>query len=279
MLALILATFFSASFGLIVSFAQRRRANLYVVGAINYTLATCFHLVLHARVGGWAPLRPTLIIGLLGGLAYVGGFFLLFPTMKLRGVSISTAMLRLAVIIPMLVGLVLWGERLTTLQAVGVILAMISLPLLTLRPAEGLGGLKSRSVVLLLALFIINGGCMLSVRGFTQTGIEGQSSLFLAILFGTAALIATTVWLFHREGTSRRDLLPGVMLGVDNALANLALVAALGRLPGVLVFPFYSSVGMVFSVVFAHLVWHERINRLELGGMAIAVVAVVLANV
>ena len=279
MLALILATFFSASFGLIVSFAQRRRANLYVVGAINYTLATCFHLVLHARVGGWTPLRPTLIIGLLGGLAYVGGFFLLFPTMKLRGVSISTAMLRLAVIIPMLVGLVLWGERLTTLQAVGVILAMISLPLLTLRPAEGLGGLKSRSVVLLLALFIINGGCMLSVRGFTQTGIEGQSSLFLAILFGTAALIATTVWLFHREGTSRRDLLPGVMLGVDNALANLALVAALGRLPGVLVFPFYSSVGMVFSVVFAHLVWHERINRLELGGMAIAVVAVVLANV
>ena len=279
MLALILATFFSASFGLIVSFAQRRRANLYVVGAINYTLATCFHLVLHARVGGWAPLRPTLIIGLLGGLAYVGGFFLLFPTMKLRGVSISTAMLRLAVIIPMLVGLVLWGERLTTLQAVGVILAMLSLPLLTLRPAEGLGGLKSRSVVLLLALFIINGGCMLSVRGFTQTGIEGQSSLFLAILFGTAALIAATVWLFHREGTSRRDLLPGVMLGVDNALANLALVAALGRLPGVLVFPFYSSVGMVFSVVFAHLVWHERINRLELGGMAIAVVAVVLANV
>ena len=279
MLALILATFFSASFGLIVSFAQRRRANLYVVGAINYTLATCFHLVLHARVGGWTPLRPTLIIGLLGGLAYVGGFFLLFPTMKLRGVSISTAMLRLAVIIPMLVGLVLWGERLTTLQAVGVILAMLSLPLLTLRPAEGLGGLKSRSLVLLLALFIINGGCMLSVRGFTQTGIEGQSSLFLAILFGTAALIATTVWLFHREGTSRRDLLPGVMLGVDNALANLALVAALGRLPGVLVFPFYSSVGMVFSVVFAHLVWHERINRLELGGMAIAVVAVVLANV
>ena len=278
MLLLLLATLFAASFGLIVSYAQRRGSNLYAVGAINYCLAMVFHLASHARIGGWAPQQGTWIIGVLGGIAYVIGFLLLFPAMSLRGVSVSTAMLRLAAVVPMLIGWLFWNERLAIVPAIGASLALLSLPLLTYRNDGGLSGLKSKSVLLLLALFLVNGCCMLSVRAFAQTGISGQSSLFLSILFGTAALIATTSWWLHREGTSRRDILPGVLLGIDNALANLALVGALDRLPGLIVFPFYSSVGMLFTVLFARLVWSERITRSERAGIGLAVVAVVLAS-
>jgi drug/metabolite transporter (DMT)-like permease len=279
MISLLIATLLAASFGLIVSWAQRIKANLYAVGAINYGLAMVFHLVSHARVGGWVPLPGTYLIGMLGGLAFVSGFLLLFPAMSLRGVSISTAMLRLAVVVPMLVGWLFWGETLAALPALGAALALASLPLLTWRSDEGLRGLKSRSVVLLLALFLVNGGCMLALRAFSQTGIEGQGSLFLAILFGTAAAIAFTFWWRHRQGTSKRDLPPGILLGLVNALGNTAMIAALDRLSGLLVFPFYSSVGMIFTVLFARYVWGERISRLELGGIGLAVVAVVLANV
>lgn len=278
MLFLFMATLFAASFGLIVSWAQRRGSNLYAVGAINYCLATLFHLLSHARVGGWVPATGTWTIGMAGGTAYVVGFLLLFPAMSLRGVSVSTAMLRLAVVVPMLVGLLFWGETLAPIPAIGAGLALLSLPLLTYRNDGGLQGLQSKSLLLLLALFLVNGCCMLSVRAFSQTGIQGQSSLFLSILFGTAATIAVTSWILHRGGTAKRDLLPGVLLGLDNALANLALVGALERLPGLIVFPFYSSVGMLFTVIFARLVWGERISRTETYGMGLAVVAVVLAN-
>ena len=277
--SLLIATLLAAGFGLIISWAQRGQRNLYAVGAINYALAMGLHLVAHARTGGgWAPMPGTLWIGILGGIAFVTGCLLLFPAMSLRGVSISTAMLRLAVVVPMLVGWLFWSETLSALPALGAVLAMASLPLLTLRPGEGLAGLRSRGVVLLLALFLVNGGCMLAVRAFSQTGIAGQASLFLAILFGMATLIAAAFWWPHRQGTAWRDLPPGLLLGLSNAVASVALVAALEQLPGLLVFPFYSSVGMIVTVVFARLVWGERINRLELGGIGLAVVAVVLAN-
>jgi multidrug transporter EmrE-like cation transporter len=56
------------------------------------------------------------------------------------------------------------------------------------------------------------------------------------------------------------------------------LVSALQQLPGVLVFPFYSAVSVVLSALFAGLVWEERIRRLELAGIGVAVAAVVLIN-
>ena len=138
----------------------------------------------------------------------------------------------------------------------------------------GYGIIKDHEWVALIALFVGNGLCLLSVRGYRQTGIQGEESLFLGILFSTAAVVSNATWLLRREGSSRRDIAPGMMLGICNALANLSLVAALQQLPGVLVFPFYSSVGLVFAAAFAGVVWRERISRIEAAGMAVAVGAV-----
>jgi drug/metabolite transporter (DMT)-like permease len=273
------------------------------VTAINYLTASCFHAVRHALTRStFLPTAPTAVVGVLGGVAFVTAFFMLTALMAHRGVSIATAVLRLGVVIPMLVGVVYWGESPGTLQAVGALLALMALPLLTIDPssspsvqplaegrasAEGLDGTRQeasshcarrRQTRLLLGLFVGNGLCMLAMRAFRQVGTESESSLFLTVLFGVAGLVALGAWLTHWTGTSRRDLLPGMAVGLCNALANLALVSALQQLPGVLVFPFYSAVGVVLSALFAGLVWGERVRRLELAGMGVAIVAVVLIN-
>ncbi len=279
MIALVLATFFSASFSLVVRHAQRRGRNLWAAGAINYAVASLFHLARHLQVGGpLAGSRSTLIIGLLGGLAYVGSYFILFPAMSLRGVSITTAVLRLAVVVPIAVSILLWGERPVAMQAFGATLAMLSLPLLTIRPSTPGQHLDRRGLWLLIALFIGDGCCMLSIRGFQQTGLVEETSLFLGVLFGTAGLVAAVGWWLHREGTTRRDILPGLALGLCNALANYALVMALTQLPSVVVFPFQSAVGLVYVALFARLAWRERIGRLETAGMGLALLAVTLVN-
>lgn len=295
MISLLLATFFSSTFGLVVRHAQRRHANPWAVAAINYVTAACFHAVRHALGGpGFLPTRPTLIVGVLGGVAFVSAFFMMSSFMARRGVSIAMAVLRLGVVIPMLAGVLFFGESPAAVQAVGAVLALMALPLLTIAPAdasakgapdrpradpEGMGERDRRAQRrLLIALFFGNGLCMLAVRAFGQVGTAGESSLFLAILFGTAAAVAVMVWIGRRLGSSRRDVLPGVIVGLCNALANLALVAALRQLPGVLVFPFYSAIGVVLSALFAGIVWGERIRRLELAGIGVALASVVLIN-
>lgn len=284
MIPLLLATFFSASFGLVVRYAQGHKGNLWAVGALNYATAALFHVARGAGSGGLPPSRSTLLLGLLGGCVYVGSYFLLFPFMRQRGVSVATAILRLSVVMPIAIAILFWGERPGALQSAGALLALMSLPLLARRPVEkerptrNGDGLKGRGILLLVALFVGNGLCMMVMRGYEQTGVRGESSLFLAILFGTAAVIALIGWLTHRQGSSRRDLLPGVLLGLLNALGNLALVIALQQLPAVVVFPFHSAVGLVYVALFARLVWDERIARTEAAGMALALVAVVLIN-
>jgi drug/metabolite transporter (DMT)-like permease len=301
-IALAFATFFSSTFGLLVRHAQRQEANLWAVTAINYLTASCFHAIRYLLSASAAlPSVPTLTVGILGGIAFVTAFFMLSALMAHRGVSIAMAVLRLGVVIPMLVGVLFWGESPGALQAAGALLALLALPLLTItpqspsvgRPSPSEGGAvtpvartndasshrdRRRQRRLLFALFVGNGLCMLAMRAFRQVGTEGESSLFLATLFGTAAAVGLGAWIGHWSGTSRRDVLPGMAVGLCNAIANLALVAALRQLPGVLVFPFYSAVGVVLSALFAGLVWGERIRRLELAGMGVAVAAVVLIN-
>lgn len=278
MFALLSATLLAASFGLIVRFAQRRQCNLYAVGALNYAVATVFHAI------RWAATPPpelhagTWQIGVACGVIYVVSYFLLFRAMRMKGVSICTAVSRLAILIPVLVAIIAWGERPSGLQAAGALLALASLPLLTLNPRES-QKLPKRGVLLLAALFIGNGSGCLALRAFDQLGVPEQEPAFLAILFASAATVGIAVWIARREGTTARDLLPGIALGVCNALSNLAMVTALAQLPSVIVFPFWSSVSLVFTALFARLVWQERINRLETVGMMASLVAVALINI
>ncbi|MHB0858740.1 MAG: EamA family transporter [Anaerolineae bacterium] len=279
MLALVLATLFSASFTLVIRHAQGKHCNLYAVGAINYATAATFHLTRHGLQGGtFSPSAPTLLLGMLGGVAFVSTYYVLFPLMKQRGVSISTAVGRLSAVMPLAASVLLWGEQPTTTQALGASIALASLPLLSIgRTPDGERPTR-RGIFLLVALFIGNGLCALAIPAYHQTGVQGESSLFLGVLFGTAALVAGAVWLRQRRGTCWRDLAPGLMLGGCNALSNMALISALDSLPGFIVFPILSAFGLVLSAAFARLIWHERINRLETAGMTLAVVAVAFIN-
>ena len=279
MIVLLVAVLLAPAFGLIVRYAQEKGCNLWTVGAINYVTASLFHVVRCMIGGGLRPSPATLGIGILGGVAYITSFFLLFPAMKLRGVSIATAVLRLAAVVPIVLSIVLWGEHPTEYQAVGAALAFTSLPLLTFKPGKAVGSLGRRSIRLLIALFFVNGLCSLAPTAYRHAGIRGEDSLYLAILFGTAAVIGQVAWFFHREGASTKDIPFGVGLGLCNALGNLALIAALQQFPSVLVFPIIAVVGLVFVAVFARVVWGERINRYERMGMLVALGAVVLINV
>jgi len=222
----------------------------------------------------------TLAMGSAVGVLYAINFTLFVPLLGRRGVSIPSAMSRLAVVMPMLAALVLWGERVTTIQSTGALLSLIALPLLTLFPGrtpEGRSRIDGSTVLLLLALLLGNGLSMVLTKAYERTGTN-QQALFLASLFGTAILVSAIAWWRHRETTTRRDILPGVALGMTNTLANTGLVAALVTLPSILVFPFYSAVGLVCTAILARLLFGESISGSEQAGIGLAVLAVALAN-
>lgn len=291
--ALLAATLFSSAFGIVLRIAMDRRCNPWAVGVVNYVAATAIQLIRHAATGlPWQADARTVGIGAAVGALYAFNFLLFVPLLGRRGVSVPSAMSRLAVVFPIAASLLVWGERLDAPQAAGLALSLVAMPLLTLSPThrphsgEGAGDLPTRprrhidarTAALLVALLCGNGFSMVLTKAWERSAPAGQQALYLASLFGCAGLVAGAFWLAHRRGSGRRDLIPGAALGATNALSNWGLVAALSILPAVLVFPFFSAAGLVFTAILARLLFRETITRLESTGIVVTLAAVTLAN-
>ena len=172
----------------------------------------------------------------------------------------------------------IWDEQATSIQLVGAFFTLLALPFLALAPHDVTGKIPIRSVLLLAALFFGVGACALSVRGYHQTGIRGEENLFFATLFGTAALVMAITWLLGKQRTHVRDLPHGVALGLVNAIQNRLLIACLQILPAILVYPFYTTVGLIVTILVCWFLWGERISRRETIGTVIAALGIVLIN-
>lgn len=278
MIALLIATVFSAAFGLVLRWAHGRKCNLWAVGLINYVVATAVNLLRAYASGALAVGTVTLVLGAASGVLYGINYGLFSTLVGRRGVSVSTALVRLAVLLPILASVLLWGERPAPTQSVGVLLALVSLPLLTMVPRAQAGPRDHGQALLALAMLVGSGVSMMTVDAHKQLAPAAAGSVFLTALFGTAGLIALAGWLRNGARVSRADIVPGVALGACNAIANVGLVAALQELSSVIVFPFYSAVGVVIASSFAAKVWGEQIRRREMTGMGVALAAVVLMN-
>lgn len=279
MIPLIIATIFSSSFGLVVRYAQGRDRNLLAVGAINYITAAVVNALIAISNRSLIPSRATLIIGFLGGIVYVISYLLLVPSIRLKGVSITTAVVRLSILIPVIFSIFIWNEHPNTTQTFGIILAILSLPMLGIGNKGNSGRIDMRVMIPSIILFFTNGGCLLSIKSFHELGVDSQKELFLAILFGTAAFFAIIAWLLKSDNSSKDDIMPGIALGTCNIFGNLLLIIALERLPGVIVFPFTSSVGLVLATVFAMIAWEERLRKIGIVGIVLATLAAVFINI
>jgi len=260
MLALVVSVVFMAGFGLVVRASQRRGLHMLGVGLCNYLAAALFYGLWILRDGLWTCDWRTAAIGAIGGAFYGGGFFLILAPMRWRGVGIVSAILGPPV------------------QVAGVALALCALPLLGFDEGARGGKLTPGMAAVMLGLFLVNGGCMTVQKWFHTTGLDGERPVFFWYLFTVAAAILLVAWLTRSRELERTDLGYGVLLGACNVLANLALLAALDRLPGVVVFPVMQAGVMIFSVLFGQVAWRERPGRLGLAGIGLAAGAVALIN-
>ncbi|HTP60328.1 MAG TPA: EamA family transporter [Spirochaetia bacterium] len=310
MLALVLATVSNAAFAIFIRLSQRRGANLTVVGAVNYVTAALFHLVLTAAGHPQFPHWETIAIGGAGGITFSWAYFLLFDSMRRRGVSVTASILGLSVMIPVGFSFLAWGETTTLVQTAGIAIAIVSLPLLSIGPRAASSNQhkdsSGRSILVLAGLFIVNGASLVTARAFHQTGIQNEDAVFLFIVFTSATITTLLVWAAqelrrqrqaaqepraaggqHRGAAAVADLpavpllasaVPGIAVGLCNALSNRFIVLSLHTLPGIIVYPFYSAAGLLLTVAFSRIVWKEKISRLEMAGIVLACSSIVLIN-
>ena len=268
-----------SSFGLLLKHAGSRGQNLLAVGSVNYIVAAL--LSIFSVVGGrnfqFSP--PTMIFGTMNGVTYVVCFFLILYAMNARGIAVSMAIVRVAVVIPVLFSIVYWQETPNRWQVVGIILACISLPLLSTRQRSNQQGEPAKWLGLVIAtLFLFSGGSQVAMKSFNELSPASEKSMYLLFLFGTTMVVSVWLLLWKRIVPSLGDIVYGVLIGSSNILGSGALIFALEKLPGMIVFPISSSAGLLFTVVIAVSLLGEKLERRTIVGMVMTIVALVFIN-
>ena len=268
----------SVSFGHIMKWALRRQCELPAVGAINYAVAALLSLALGVAVRS-APLSVAGAgIGIMGGLSYVVSYFFYYQSMRLVGVSVSTAVIRLSMLPAIVASVFAWGERPGSLQVLGIMLVFAALPLLSQQPGDKAVRLGGQVWQWLLGVFFSTSGGYLAARWFQELGAPSAKPLLLAVWFGASALVGLGYLLGQNLRPSRDDLPLGVLLGSVNVVGNFALLASLEYLPGAIVFPVSSAGGLVLTMLTSVALWREKLSQPAQAGLLMAVPALVLMN-
>ncbi|MCZ6680790.1 MAG: hypothetical protein O7E52_26470, partial [Candidatus Poribacteria bacterium] len=130
MLFLILHIILISGFGLILKAAQNRGHRLNPVGFINYLTAFLISIWSASEAGRFEFTKLTLAFGLTNGVAYSTGFLLVTLGMRLSGIVVTIAVVRLSLVVPIVFAILFWNEIPNFRQALGIIMACCALPLL-----------------------------------------------------------------------------------------------------------------------------------------------------
>lgn len=247
--------------------------------AANYCMALVLSTAMFAFSSQGTISPFTIVLGLITGFLYIGGMYIGMTTIGRRGASIAISVSQLSVLIPVSLSVAVFGEHLSTMQLIGVAVALISLPLLAAKVGGGLsGGFDRETLLLIVAQIFVQGFAQFSSKVLVATGLGAERSAFFLAVFISATIVTIPIALRHRVEIRRKDLGFGSVVGVFNIGGNLSILLALAALPGAIVFPLVNSGGLLLVTVLSWLIFKERISRVNAIGIALTLAAVLLIN-
>ena len=269
---------FSSAFNLLMKYAHARRYGILAVGCVNYIVAglvACLWFL--SRRPDHVAVMATLF-GCLGGLMYVLCYLCIMAMLDRQGISVATALTRLAIVVPIMAAVLFWHERPNGFQVSGLLLAGIAILLFDFRRFKTESAGFWQLVWPLAGCFFTAGGARLCQKAFGEYCRASERPAYIAAWFAFAGLVSLATLLIRRLRPTGRDVGLGTVLGLVNIATLFFILAALRNVATIIVFPATAVGSLVLVVTLASLVWHERMQPRTRWGIVLACAALVLVN-
>ncbi len=261
-------------------FGQRRGADMLSVLAVNYVVAFLVSLsVFLIRLEGWdAPLGGLpLAMGAVNGVLFVWSIPFLLGGFGTAGVGVTTATLRAASIIPVLVSWYAFGESMNQYRWIAV--ALLLPAMILIRPRDPTRPHLTLKTDLFLLVLFLNAGCIQTTHKLADINLDvSQQDFYKMVIFGIAAMILAGILLAKRRVPTVMAVGLGIVVGIVNAGTVFSLLMALHRIPAVIFFPSVSSLTILINVIVSWRLWQETLLRRQVGGIALAIAILCLVN-
>lgn len=255
--------------------ADKISANLSML-ATNYLVCSLlgaayagFDLV--PRVTGFSV---TLWLGLISGVLYLAGLVMFQSNTQKRGIVLSSVFMKLGLLVPFVFSVLLFREVPTAVQITGFCIAILAIVLINLKKDDSGKGFGFGLILMLL----LSGGADVMAKFFEILGPEALSSLYLFYTFATAFALCLVLVIRKKERPGLRELFYGTLIGVPNFFSAKFLLASLGSLPAVVVYPSFSVATMLIVTLTGVLVFREKLSRLQWIALGAIILALALLN-
>lgn len=283
MLDLALSVFFSSLIFIIFKlFAIYRVQTLYAI-VTNYAVACTVGLLYYNETVSWKeiPGKQWFLGTLALGVLFILVFNIMARTSQKLGISVASVATKMSLVIPVVMGILLYDEKLGPLKVTGILLALAAVYFASVRQKSLVP--DKYAFLLPLLLFIGSGIIDTSIKFMEGTMVsKSELPLFSALVFAAAAfsgLIFIGLQLPRIPlRFNGRNLLGGIALGVPNFFSIYFLLRALGSetLNSASVFTLNNVAIVMFSTLLGILLFRERISRKNWAGIALAVISIIL---
>lgn len=277
---LLLRILFNTTFSQLLRLAQVRDGQMLPAALVNYGVAALLGGIGFFLLKAPPPHPVSLLLGAATGVTYAVSLLGLEAAMHTSGISIAVAVLQLAVLVPTVASILFFHERPDAWQVVGIVAAIIALPLLSRsRALPDSARLAGRDVfVIVFLLFFVTGCSGVLMKAFQQYAPPGDRLAYTVALFTVSALVIGLAVAARRIpwGPSAWPL--GGLVGAANLAQLEVTLLALAALPAAVVFPATAVLTVVLNTLLAVRFWGEVLEARALLGMALAILAAVLLN-
>lgn len=305
MLNLFIATLCSASIALVFKFSEARtNGNRLVTTTTNYAIALLTSLFMVIKKEMFLDLRTGLddkgfnlfknlmevsdqstrlsahnsmlwgaLIGSVAGVFFFLAFIYYQKSVKENGASLSGAFAKIGILIPMTFSIIIWREIPTLVQAIGIVLAIISIMVANLSK-KSLNKLDFNWT--LLFLFFLGGMAEFSNKIYQQYALNEYKEFFLFFVFLIAFLLSGFYTLKEKSKIKATDVLTGIAVGIPNLFSSFFLILALEDLPTSVVFPFYSAGSIIIITLGSWFLFKEKVENRKKLAILLTVVALIL---
>lgn len=278
MFFLILAILSSAMVSIVMRLSTDKiSANLSML-ATNYFVCS----LLGAVYGGFKLVVPqvdgfsvTVWLGLLSGVLYLAGLVMFQTNTRTKGIVLSSVFMKLGLLVPIVASVLLFHEIPTHRQIAGFCIAVVAIVLINLKKDGNGRGFGFGLIVMLL----LSGGADVMAKVFDVFGPAQLSALYLFYTFATAFVLCVVLVVHKKERPGFQELLYGTLIGIPNFFSAKFLLAALTKLPAVVVYPSFSVATMLIVTLTGVAVFRERLSKVQWAALAAIIAALILLNI
>ena len=253
----------------------------------------CFQLVCLLLLPPYRILSfswPSIYYGAAIGALILAGYFFTVRAMSTGPLALTNSIISISIFVPIIFGLLFWGETLSWLDLAGMLLFLFSLLTISRSTYYVKDQVKKIEMkwIIYVVLAVISTGSTMSISKKFALIRPAESKEYLFSYMVANIILSGIVYFYLRRrtgGKTAAKLIPGIRFMILGALAGAVMAATnvifmnyVGTISSVFFFPATRVISILLMLLFSSWIFKERMQKKAFFGFLLSALAILLVS-